>query len=203
MGWTLDYRAVGDPEWIPLAEGDTPVAANVDGALATFDPTLLLNGLYEIRLEAIDLQNFVFTDTIAVSVEGKRKIGHFTLSFSDMVVPVSGLDLEVIRTYDSRDKRLGDFGVGWTLDIRQGSYKNNRPPGEGWQIVASEPPNPFPCAGVIETDSHTTTVRLSDREIYRFRPRVRNVIPSVGRCRHRRQAGQPYRLLESHDDLRA
>ncbi len=179
VGWTLDYRAVGDPDWIPMAEGDAPVAS---AELATFDPTLLLNGLYEIRLEAIDLQNFVFTDVIAVSVEGQRKIGHFTLSFSDMVVPVSGLDLEVIRTYDSRDKQLGDFGVGWTLDIRQGSYKNNRPPGEGWQIVTSEPPNPFPCAGVIETDSHVTTVRLSDREIYRFRPRVRNVIPSVGRC---------------------
>jgi hypothetical protein len=25
------------------------------------------------------------------------------------------------RTCDSRDKRLGDFGVGWTLDLMTGS----------------------------------------------------------------------------------
>ena len=39
-------------------------------------------------------------ETIAVSVEGQIKIGHFTLSFVDLAVPVSGLDIKVVRTYD-------------------------------------------------------------------------------------------------------
>ena len=98
------------------------------------------------------------------------KIGHFTLSFVDLAIPLSGLDIEIVRTYDSRRKdELLDFGYGWSLDIRQGSYQNNRPPGDGWQIVNPGGPFGLPCSQTIETKSHLTTVRLSDQEIYRFR----------------------------------
>ena len=153
--WTLSYRLVGEPEWIEIGSREYPVA---DGELGTFDPTLLKNGLYELRLEATDFEGRVVEETIAVSVEGQMKIGHFTLSFVDLAVPVSGLDIEVVRTYDSRGRRQGDFGFGWTLDVRQGSYKNNRPPGEGWRLETVY----LPCDTVIETRSHLTVVRLSD-----------------------------------------
>ena len=162
-----------------LATGTTPVA---DAPLGSFDPTLLLNGLYELELTATDFQGQQVSDSIAVTVEGQMKIGHFTLSFVDLAIPVSGLDIEIVRTYQSRDKQQRDFGVGWSLDIRQGSYRNRRMPGDGWQIVASQPPSPFPCAGAVETKSHTTVVRLSDLEVYRFRPRVIDPLPGVGRC---------------------
>jgi hypothetical protein len=177
--WSLAYRQIGESEWIEIAAAAFPVS---DQPLGTFDPTLLLNGLYELRLEATDLQGRIVEETIAVTVEGQMKIGHFTLSFVDLAVPVSGLDIEIVRTYDSRDPRQGDFGFGWTLEIRQGSYHNNRPTGDGWQIVSSEPPTPFPCAGAVETRSHLAVVRLSEQEVYRFRPRVVDTIPSVGRC---------------------
>ena len=59
---------------------------------------------------------------------------------------------------------------GTAGDILCGSY------------TASQPPSPFPCAGTIETKSHLTVIRLSDQEVYRFRPLVIDPIPGVGRC---------------------
>ena len=173
--WSLAYRWIGESEWIEIAGQPFPVP---DAVLGIFDPTLLLNGLYELRLEATDLEGRMVEETIAVSVEGQMKIGHFTLSFVDLAVPVSGLDIEVVRTYDSRDRRQGDFGFGWTLDVRQGSYKNNRPPGEGWQIQTGF----LPCDTVIETRSHLTVVRLSDREVYRFALRLADGAVTGGGC---------------------
>ena len=177
--WTLTAQPKGDGPPVILATGTTPVA---DAPLGTFDPTLLLNGLYELELTATDFQGQQVSDSIAVTVEGQMKIGHFSLSFVDLAIPVSGLDIEIVRTYQSRDKQQRDFGAGWSLDIRQGSYRNSRMPGEGWQIVASQPPSPFPCAGAVETKSHTTVIRLSDQEVYRFRARVIDPLPGVGRC---------------------
>ena len=173
--WTLTYSAIGDGEAIPIASGNIPVSST---SLGTFDPTLLLNGLYELTLTATDLQGQQVSESIAMAVEGQMKIGHFTLSFVDLAIPLSGLDIEIIRTYDSRDKRQGDFGVGWSLDIRQGSYRNNRPPGEGWQLH-----NGFlPCDTVLETESHLTVVRLSDQEVYRFALRLADGVPTQGGC---------------------
>jgi len=101
------------------------------------------------------------------------------LSFVDLAIPLSGLDIEIVRTYDSRQRMAkGDFGQGWTLDIRQGSYRNNRPPGDGWQIVGGF----LPCESALESKSHLTTIRLSDREVYRFRLKLVNTAPVLGGC---------------------
>ena len=179
--WRLTYERVGETEPVEIASGVAPVAAG--GVLDTFDPTLLINGLYELKLEAIDLDGRVVEDSIAIAVEGNMKIGHFTLSFVDLAIPLSGLDIEIVRTYDSRRKdELLDFGYGWSLDIRQGSYQNNRPPGDGWQIVNPGGLFGLPCSQTIETKSHLTTIRLSDQEIYRFRLALVDPAPVVGGC---------------------
>ncbi len=171
--WTLTARPVDDGDAVHLATGNAPVT---NGTLATFDPTLLLNGLYELELTATDVQGQQVSESIAVSVEGQMKIGHFTLSFVDLAIPVSGLDIEVVRTYDSRDKQQRDFGVGWSLDIRQGSYRNNRPPGDGWQMQTGF----VACDTALESKSHLTVVRLSDQEVYRFALRLYSGEPAVG-----------------------
>ncbi len=177
--WQLRYRGVGENDWIDLANGNYPV----QGKLGDFDPTLLLNGMYELELVATDLQGQQVTDSIAIVVEGNMKIGHFTLSFVDLAIPLSGLDIQVVRTYDSRQRPLqGDFGYGWSLDIRQGSYRNNRPPGDGWRIPPTEGPWGLPCSTVQELKSHLTTVRLSDQEVYRFRLTVKNPGTIIGGC---------------------
>jgi hypothetical protein len=56
-------------------------------------------------------------DSLAVSLHKNFKVGNFTVSFTDLQVPVGTLPITLTRTYDSRDKRVGDFGVGWTLGI--------------------------------------------------------------------------------------
>ncbi|MCP3935868.1 MAG: RHS repeat-associated core domain-containing protein, partial [Actinomycetia bacterium] len=164
---------VGDGDPVTLATSAAPVAG---GALATFDPTLRLSGLCELELKATGVQGQQVSASIVVSVEGQMKIGHFTLSFVDLAIPVSGLDIEIIRTYDSRDKQPRDFGDGWSLDIRQGSYRNNRTPGDGWQLKTGF----LPCDTVLESKSHLTVVRLSDQEVYRFALRLWDGTPSTG-----------------------
>ncbi len=175
-GWTLTYRPISSGDAVTLATGNAPVSG---GAFATFDPTLLLNGLYELELTATDVQGQQVSVSITVSVEGQMKVGHFTLSFVDLAIPLSGLDIEIIRTYDSRDKELRDFGFGWSLDIRQGSYRNNRTPGDGWQFQTHF----LPCDTILESKSHLTVVRLSDQEIYRFALQLQDGVPSTsGGC---------------------
>ena len=99
------------------------------------------------------------------------KVGLFTISFTDLSIPVAGIPIQLIRTYDSRDKRTGDFGVGWTLDIMRGRYTNNRKPGEGWLVANSPKAGTFPsipCATAKQTKSHITEIRFSDTDFYRF-----------------------------------
>ncbi|MCP3996345.1 MAG: hypothetical protein GY722_14995 [bacterium] len=171
--WTLSYKAADGGEATVLATGSRSVTGET---LAPFDPTLLLNGLYDIVLTARDALGQTASERISVVVEGQMKIGHFTLSFVDLAIPVSGLDIEIVRTYDSRDKQPRDFGVSWSLDIRQGSYRNNRAPGDGWQLLTGI----LPCDTVLESKSHLTVVRLSDQEVYRFALRLENGVPSTG-----------------------
>jgi hypothetical protein len=45
-------------------------------------------------------------------VDRKMKVGHFTVSFRDLTIPVPGIPIQVVRTYDSRNKGFGDFGIG-------------------------------------------------------------------------------------------
>jgi hypothetical protein len=65
QNWTLQYRlkpseeeifnsqfSIFNLQWTTLATGSTEATA---APLATFDPTLLLNGLYELQLTATDL----------------------------------------------------------------------------------------------------------------------------------------------------
>ncbi len=171
--WTLSYKSAEGGDAVVIATGNGAVT---NETLGQFDPTLLLNGMVDLVLTARNAAGQTASQKITVVVGGQMKIGHFTLSFVDLAVPVSGLDIEVVRTYDSRDKRQGDFGIGWSLDIRQGSYRNNRPPGDGWQLGTGF----LPCDSVIESKSHLTTIRLSDQEIYRFALRLQNGVPSTG-----------------------
>jgi RHS repeat-associated protein len=173
--WTLSFRAAGEEAWTPLAAGTAPV---LGGTLGHFDPTLLLNGLYEIEVEATDGAGRSRSAVVATLVDGQQKIGNFTLTFRDLEIPLSGIPLAIHRIYDSRDKKTGDFGAGWRLEIHQGSYRNNRTPGDGWQLGQRF----LPCDTIREASSHLTTIRLSDREIYRFRISLFHGVPTQGGC---------------------
>ena len=144
--YTLAYAPVqkrnnNDPEYKPVeyvafAIGTQPVSG---GVLGVFDPTLLPNGYYTVRLtvEAGGAQATVqATKEITVSVEGELKVGSFSMSFIDMDMPIHGLPLSVVRTYDSHEKdRSGRFGFGWDMKLTKATLSENGTPGSGWNML--------------------------------------------------------------------
>lgn len=163
--WTIEYQPKGETTWISFAQGDTATSPTVAGVL---DPTTLLNGLYDVRVRATDLYGQNSSVTTTVQVTGEFKVGQVTLSFVDLSLPLAGIPIHLIRGYDSRDKRMGDFGVGWTLNLRQGVYKNNRKPGDGWIMERGGLFGGVPCFTSNATKRHLTEIRLSDQEYYVF-----------------------------------
>lgn len=50
-------------------------------------------------------------------LESNLKIGEFSFSQQDLVIPVNGIPLTVTRTYNSLNPDEGDFGYGWTYTL--------------------------------------------------------------------------------------
>ncbi len=93
---------------------------SVAAALGQFDPTILANGSYQLTLTATDNDGNVASDSEFVNVEGRLKLGNFSLSFTDLEIPVAGIPITIRRTYDTLDAGTsGDFGYGWKLDVVQ------------------------------------------------------------------------------------
>lgn len=102
--------------WTTIANSNSPVVSNV---VAVFDPSLLLNGIYEIQLSTTDTKGRTATSAIqTLLVSQNIDLTNFTASFSDLTIETPGLPIQITRTYDSRDHRTNDFGIGWSLDIR-------------------------------------------------------------------------------------
>ena len=111
--YRLDYASAAGGDYTLLKEGTSAIKENI---LGEFDPTMLRNGLYKVRLTVWDTNDNVKSAEVLVSVEGQMKIGNFSLDFQDLDVNLSGAPLTVIRGYDSRDRNIsGDFGYGWNI----------------------------------------------------------------------------------------
>ena len=55
-----------------------------------------------------------------------QAVGNFSLSFTDLSVPVGGIPITIQRTYDSAlADDLGDFGHGWRLELRDTQIRAN------------------------------------------------------------------------------
>jgi RHS repeat-associated protein len=167
--WKLEYSLGPDPAfpnsstWTTIATGATPVENVV---LGSFDPTLLLNGTYAIRLTSTDASGRSASATRNVVVAGQQKVGNFTISFEDLSVPVAGLPIQIIRTYDSRDKRAGDFGVGWRLHISNVRLEKSVELGRYWRenIV----PGALPQYCLQATRPNIVTVTFPGEKVYKF-----------------------------------
>ncbi len=188
LRYAIDLAPVGRGTFVRIASGTAPATGGVLGRL---DPTLLENGLYRLRLTAEDVNGQLTVLDRVVRVQGLAKVGHVRLSFIDLSVPVAGIPVTVVRTYDSRVKTAEDFGVGWTLDVKRGFYQHNRTPGEAWQILPSGFPA-LPCRTISETAAHLTEVRLSDDEAYTFALTLSNPFALAGGC----QANAGFRFID-------
>jgi RHS repeat-associated protein len=127
--YTLSHSDRNNIHWTEYFRSSAPVA---NGRLGQIDGTLLESGDYYVRLTVYDRYGNSASDQVQVHVNGQSKLGQFTLQFTDLKIAMPGLDLAVIRTYDSRDKSKGEFGAGWKLSFSSIKVNENRRAGDGW-----------------------------------------------------------------------
>jgi RHS repeat-associated protein len=173
--WKVEYALkTGDNSnnlsWTLLNQGSGAVS---NSSLAAFDTTLLLNGLYAIRLTTSDQFGQNAIDEISLVVERNLKVGQFTVSFEDMSVPVAGIPIQVIRTYDSRDKRKGDFGYGWTLGIKNLRVEKSQVLGLKWRGTTNG--GLFPTYCIENTKPHIVSVTMPDGKVEKFDARLQKM----------------------------
>ena len=108
-----------------IATGDTAVTS---GLLGRFDPSLLINDTYVLRLRATDAGGLTSTVDVLVDVSSELKIGNFALSFTDLTIPVSGIPITVSRTYDSLTSNFeSELGYGWRMEIEDADLRTTVP----------------------------------------------------------------------------
>jgi RHS repeat-associated protein len=133
VSWTVTARNVdrGTPIMLGTGSGAPPAT------LATFDPTLLTNGAYQILTTAVSSGGGSGTCSASVFVSGDMKLGDYTTTYLDMETSIAGFPVGVLRTYDTKDSRVGDFGVGWRLELSgPRATPNNRLGQGGWSTEA-------------------------------------------------------------------
>ena len=166
--WDLRYFRVGrhGRGWVTFASGTDAVT---NGFLGTFDPTLLPNGIYKVKLVAVDfVGNATETEPLLLKVGEGPKVGHFTLAFTDLEIPVAGLPITLTRSYDSRATEPGDFGAGWKLDVSSVNLQKSGVLGIGWQTETAS----FNVCVTDDADPHSIAVNFPDKT-YRFGTRLR------------------------------
>ena len=123
----VDLANIGaaNPAFRLLARGTAPVA---DGVLATFDPTLVADDGYVIRVIAFNTNGRGQAQALPVEVAGGAKLGNFHLAITDLSVPVAGIPIQVTRVYDTLNAGTsGDFGYGWSLGVRDAQIRETVP----------------------------------------------------------------------------
>ena len=90
-------------------EGRVPAG----GSFGRLDFTQVRNGPYTLVLE-VRANGQTANASAQIALSSPLKIGQFKFSQQDLVLPVGGIGLQVIRTYDSLNSSAGDFGYSWT-----------------------------------------------------------------------------------------
>jgi RHS repeat-associated protein len=137
------YRLLVAPidggEFKEVWRNDSPTAIN-NGELDAkyqFDPSLLQNDSYILRLEVADNGGHISYSEQTVDVAGELKLGNFRLSFTDLTVPVTGIPITLTRTYDTLNSNTtDDFGYGWRMEFRDTDLRTSlRTPSEEDQLI--------------------------------------------------------------------
>jgi RHS repeat-associated protein len=87
-----------------------------NGDLGTNDFSRLQNGIYD--LELVVRGGASQTNAVATfRLETDLKIGQFSFSEQDLVLPVNGIPITVTRTYNSLNPESGPFGASWSFAL--------------------------------------------------------------------------------------
>ncbi len=112
--WRLEYREKGEKDYILLKEGNEDIK---DSTFATLDPTMMINGKYELRLTVQDKGGNTKKVSNDFVIEGNLKVGNMHIGFTDVNTTIGGTNLTINRIYDSRNKKSDDFGYGWSMGV--------------------------------------------------------------------------------------
>ncbi len=168
--WQVIYQSTaGSSTTIPLASGTGPPPAT----LATFDPTLVANGSYVISLEATASGGGTQTTSLPITVLDNSKLGRYTTTYQDLSVPLNGTQIGVQRNYDSTEKSVGDFGVGWNLGLGDFRVSSNGALGAGGWSAAPSQCTLFGCTyGFNSSANHSVTVTEPGgaEEVFNYTP---------------------------------
>ncbi len=135
-------------------------------AIAELDPTMLLNGSYQILLQATDSNNNVLGRLVTVFVDGDLKIGNFTYTVEDLSIPMDDVPIIISRTYDSRQKSESlDFGYGWSIDYKNVRIEENVEPTRGWTQQRSETNQTFKAGSGYFSASATCIYPALDKSV--------------------------------------
>ncbi|MCG8317644.1 MAG: putative Ig domain-containing protein, partial [Pseudomonadales bacterium] len=153
--YVVSYRRIDSDYTVELARGEA-TGDIVEQNVATFDPSLLVNGTYLITFQATDANGVTSITGATVIVEGQLKVGHFSMTVEDLVIPLEGISIRLTRTYDSRLRdELLDFGYGWYPDYQAIRLNENDEPTKGWSMYFSDSE-----LFEIETPAGTTYVSM-------------------------------------------
>ncbi len=178
--WKLSYRyAEDDPTQVPritIAEGTDNVPSEV---VANWDTSLLMNGVYVLVIEALDDTGLYSNIAHSVFLEGDLKLGHFSIAFEDMSIPVAGIPISITRGYDTRERnRDRAFGKGWSIGFQSLRLQESRIPGLGWyqQIEYFQPPGlpvTFPRYCIEPAGQPLVSVRMPDGSLEKFKVKAK------------------------------
>ncbi|MBQ0755250.1 MAG: hypothetical protein KBT86_13485, partial [Gammaproteobacteria bacterium] len=166
--WTLYLSPKAQQNWQVIAEGRDAASAAVIG---TLDPTLLVNGQYDLVLQAVDANGQSASDNMTVMVDGDLKVGNFTITLEDLNIPVAGIPVRVTRTYDSRRRNEPlDFGYGWSVGYQDAKVEESRTPGLYWALNEYKrgPYNAISDFCVEPQGAPVVTVTLPNGDVERF-----------------------------------
>lgn len=101
-------------EGVEVARSATVSNRVVSASLGAFDFTRVPNGTYDLELR-VRGNSRTATATARLILETDFKLGHLRFSEQDLIIPVAGIPLTVIRTYDSMNLKPDDFGYSWSF----------------------------------------------------------------------------------------
>ena len=107
-----------------------------------------------------------------MAVLGSLKLGRYVSAYQDLSVPVNGFQMQVLRTFDSTDKRIGDFGVGWRVGLANFTVSENRVLGAGgWTETSASCVFALSCAFITSVPHYVTVTWPGGmQEVFDFAP---------------------------------
>ncbi|NEP10260.1 MAG: DUF4114 domain-containing protein [Symploca sp. SIO2C1] len=175
LSYTLSVAPLAGGDFVEIASGTNPVT---DGFVADFDPSVLQNDTYRLRLSATDAAGLTAYDETLVDVTGELKLGNFQLSFTDLSIPVSGIPIQVTRTYDTlTSSTTDDFGYGWRLEFRDTDLRTSLGKDEELEEFG------ISSKGFEEGERVYITLPGGKREAFTFKPQIKPIsrfFPPIG-----------------------